>query len=161
MKRLLFALVFLGWATAQSQEIPDSWPGVLEKAKGQTVYFNAWAGDENTNAFIAWVGQRVRDRARHRTQARENHAHLGGRCASGRRKGRRPAHGRVDRFDLDQRGELPRDEGAGAALRALHPAAAQHVPGGHGRQTHHRHRLHRAGGRPGVALADGAGRLCL
>jgi putative thiamine transport system substrate-binding protein len=60
MKRLLFALVFLGWATAQSQEIPDAWPGVLEKAKGQTVYFNAWAGDENTNAFIAWVGQRVR-----------------------------------------------------------------------------------------------------
>ena len=60
MKRLILAIVFLGWTAAQSQEIPDSWPGVLEKARGQAVYFNAWAGDENTNAFIAWVGQRVR-----------------------------------------------------------------------------------------------------
>ena len=29
------------------------------KARGQTVNFNAWAGDEKTNAFIAWVGEEV------------------------------------------------------------------------------------------------------
>jgi putative thiamine transport system substrate-binding protein len=46
---------------AHAQSTPDGWPVILEKARGQTVYFNAWAGDENTNAFIAWVAQRVRD----------------------------------------------------------------------------------------------------
>ena len=31
-------------------------------ARGQTVYWNAWAGDERTNAFIAWVGDEVKKR---------------------------------------------------------------------------------------------------
>ncbi|HSV93229.1 MAG TPA: ABC transporter substrate-binding protein [Desulfobacterales bacterium] len=57
---LVAALLFWG-ACAQAQGIPAGWPQTLEKARGQTVYFNAWAGDENTNAFIAWVGERVRD----------------------------------------------------------------------------------------------------
>ena len=35
------------------------WPDVVAKARGQTVNFNAWAGDEKTNAFIAWVGAEV------------------------------------------------------------------------------------------------------
>ena len=33
------------------------WPATLAAARGQTVYWNAWGGDERTNAFIAWVGQ--------------------------------------------------------------------------------------------------------
>lgn len=33
------------------------WQATLQAAEGQTVYWNAWAGDERTNAFIAWVGQ--------------------------------------------------------------------------------------------------------
>jgi putative thiamine transport system substrate-binding protein len=32
------------------------WQQTLNAAKGQTVYWNAWGGDERTNAFIAWVG---------------------------------------------------------------------------------------------------------
>lgn len=32
------------------------WQQTLDAAKGQTVYWNAWGGDERTNAFIAWVG---------------------------------------------------------------------------------------------------------
>jgi len=32
------------------------WQATLAAAKGQTVYWNAWGGDERTNAFIAWVG---------------------------------------------------------------------------------------------------------
>ena len=40
---------------------PGIWPGILEKARGQTVYWNAWAGDENTNAFIAWVAGRLKE----------------------------------------------------------------------------------------------------
>jgi putative thiamine transport system substrate-binding protein len=60
MKRLLICALFLLCASARAQDVPDTWPGVLEKASGQTVYFNAWAGDENTNAFIAWVAGRVK-----------------------------------------------------------------------------------------------------
>ncbi len=45
----------------QAAAIPP-WPGVLAKAKGQTVYWNAWAGDEKTNAFIAWAGEQVQQR---------------------------------------------------------------------------------------------------
>lgn len=59
MKRLFLCALFLFGATARAQDVPDTWPGVLERARGQSVYFNAWAGDENTNAFIAWVAGRV------------------------------------------------------------------------------------------------------
>ena len=61
MARMLIAALLLLAATADGQEIPESWPDILEKARGQTVYWNAWAGDENTNAFIAWVGGRVKE----------------------------------------------------------------------------------------------------
>jgi putative thiamine transport system substrate-binding protein len=30
---------------------------ILARARGQTVFWNAWGGDERTNAFIAWAGQ--------------------------------------------------------------------------------------------------------
>jgi putative thiamine transport system substrate-binding protein len=39
-----------------------SWDDVVAKARGQTVHWNAWAGDEKTNTFIAWVGVEVRQR---------------------------------------------------------------------------------------------------
>lgn len=42
-----------------AQPLPD-WEGTLAKARGQTVFWNAWAGDEKTNAFIAWVGEQVK-----------------------------------------------------------------------------------------------------
>jgi putative thiamine transport system substrate-binding protein len=35
------------------------WTAVVGQAKGQDVYFNAWAGADTINAYIAWVGQRV------------------------------------------------------------------------------------------------------
>ncbi len=38
---------------------PD-WTGVRDRAKGQTVFFNAWGGDDRTNAFIAWTDERMR-----------------------------------------------------------------------------------------------------
>ncbi|MFM7531964.1 MAG: ABC transporter substrate-binding protein [Rubrivivax sp.] len=44
---------------ARAQAVP-AWPDVLAKARGQTVFWNAWAGDEKTNAFIAWVGEQVK-----------------------------------------------------------------------------------------------------
>ncbi len=53
---LLCGLV-LGAQVASAQEL--KWPDVVAKARGQTVSWNAWAGDEKTNAFIAWVGAEV------------------------------------------------------------------------------------------------------
>jgi len=44
-------------ASAHAQEV--KWSEVLAKARGQTVNFNAWAGDEKTNAFIQWAGEEV------------------------------------------------------------------------------------------------------
>ncbi len=41
---------------------PSNWPAVVEAAKGQEVYFNAWGGAPNINAYIAWVGDQVQDK---------------------------------------------------------------------------------------------------
>jgi len=38
------------------------WNATLEAARGQTVYWNAWGGDERTNAFIAEVGEETEER---------------------------------------------------------------------------------------------------
>lgn len=43
---------------AAAADIPP-WDTVLAQARGQTVYWNAWAGDEKVNAFIAWVGSQT------------------------------------------------------------------------------------------------------
>ncbi len=40
----------------------DDWSETVARAKGSTVYWNAWGGDERTNAFIAWVGDEVAER---------------------------------------------------------------------------------------------------
>ncbi|AMM26333.1 ABC transporter substrate-binding protein [Variovorax sp. PAMC 28711] len=56
---LTTALLTSPWAMAQA---PAAWASILGKARGQTVYWNAWAGDEKTNAFIAWVGEQVKSR---------------------------------------------------------------------------------------------------
>ena len=46
---------------ASAAETGD-WQEVLAKARGQTVYFNAWAGDTQTNDFIDWVGREAESR---------------------------------------------------------------------------------------------------
>ncbi|WP_445003361.1 ABC transporter substrate-binding protein [Halomonas mongoliensis] len=38
---------------------PADWEAVLEEARGQTVYWNAWGGDDRTNRYIEWVARRV------------------------------------------------------------------------------------------------------
>jgi putative thiamine transport system substrate-binding protein len=37
----------------------DAWHDTVAEARGQTVYWNAWGGDEQINAYIAWVGEQV------------------------------------------------------------------------------------------------------
>lgn len=38
---------------------PADWNAVLQEARGQTVYWNAWAGDPRINDYIAWAGREV------------------------------------------------------------------------------------------------------
>jgi putative thiamine transport system substrate-binding protein len=38
------------------------WGAVEAEAKGQEVFFNAWAGADTINAYIAWVGEQVKAR---------------------------------------------------------------------------------------------------
>ncbi|HKO06302.1 MAG TPA: ABC transporter substrate-binding protein [Alphaproteobacteria bacterium] len=60
--RLALSLL-LGFLASAARAAPaESWDDILAKARGETVYWNAWAGDEKTNAFIAWVGQEVHER---------------------------------------------------------------------------------------------------
>jgi putative thiamine transport system substrate-binding protein len=40
----------------------ESWDATLAEARGQTVYWNAWGGDEQINGYIAWVGTQMRQR---------------------------------------------------------------------------------------------------
>jgi putative thiamine transport system substrate-binding protein len=38
------------------------WAALEAQAKGQTIYFNAWAGSEPINAYIAWAAEQVKAR---------------------------------------------------------------------------------------------------
>jgi putative thiamine transport system substrate-binding protein len=38
------------------------WADVLDKARGQTVYFNAWGGGEQINGYIAWAAAQLDSR---------------------------------------------------------------------------------------------------
>nr|WP_246637962.1 ABC transporter substrate-binding protein [Nitratireductor kimnyeongensis] len=50
-------------ASADTQTLnPEDWPSVLEDARGETVYFNAWGGSQNINAYIEWAGAALKDR---------------------------------------------------------------------------------------------------
>ncbi len=53
---LLVALAAPVRAGAQALD----WGDVTAKARGQEVFWNAWGGDERINAYIAWVGERVK-----------------------------------------------------------------------------------------------------
>ena len=35
------------------------WDEIVARARGQTVYWNAWGGSDSTNGYIAWVRERV------------------------------------------------------------------------------------------------------
>lgn len=49
-------------ASFGSAHAAETWSTTLDKARGQTVYWNAWGGDERTNAFISWVGDQVKSK---------------------------------------------------------------------------------------------------
>jgi putative thiamine transport system substrate-binding protein len=62
MKRLLAAAALALAPLSSAATADPAWDAVLARAKRQTVYWNAWGGDERTNAYIAWVGDALRKR---------------------------------------------------------------------------------------------------
>ena len=54
--RLLAAAPFTGLAMAQ-----EGWAGIAAEARGQTVFFNAWAGSPQINGYIAWAGEQLKN----------------------------------------------------------------------------------------------------
>jgi putative thiamine transport system substrate-binding protein len=38
------------------------WKAIEAAAKGQEVFFNAWAGSDTINAYIAWAGEQIKAR---------------------------------------------------------------------------------------------------
>ena len=68
LRHLPFLLGLLAFATmtgAGAQGVlpdPRNWPSILDKAKGQTVYWYAWGGSQPLNGYIAWAGEAMRSR---------------------------------------------------------------------------------------------------
>ncbi len=52
-------LSLAAWAAEKPSAQADEWAKITTKARGQTVYWHAWAGDSRINQFIAWVSQEV------------------------------------------------------------------------------------------------------
>jgi putative thiamine transport system substrate-binding protein len=66
-RHLLAGAALLAATQARAQTPADPlltlpWAEVVNRARGQRVFFNAWAGDDRTNAFIAWAGDQARAR---------------------------------------------------------------------------------------------------
>lgn len=56
---LLPALALMLSGPLQAAPDPADWDAVLDEARGQTVYWYAWAGEERTNDYIQWTANRV------------------------------------------------------------------------------------------------------
>ncbi|MGY5452144.1 ABC transporter substrate-binding protein [Agarivorans sp. MS3-6] len=56
--RLIMVLVITLFSLSSLAK--SSWSEIAAQAKGQTVYFNAWAGADNINAYIRWVAEQVK-----------------------------------------------------------------------------------------------------
>ncbi|NOX35482.1 MAG: ABC transporter substrate-binding protein [Deltaproteobacteria bacterium] len=59
MKRLFLILLGMIFLSGFSQAFAQDWDKIVKKAKGQTVYFNAWGGSQPINEYIRWAGEQV------------------------------------------------------------------------------------------------------
>ena len=59
---LAISLIIAAAALSVSQVAAATWDEIVAGARGKTVYWNAWGGDERTNSFIAWVGSEMEKR---------------------------------------------------------------------------------------------------
>src|SRR5687768_14149200 len=49
-------------AAEDTQPNPADWPAIERIAKGQTIYWNAWAGEASINGYISWAAAEVEKR---------------------------------------------------------------------------------------------------
>lgn len=56
----LFIFCLSPFFTAQAQS--PEWETIVQKARGQTIYFNGWGGSDPINDYIRWAGDQVRER---------------------------------------------------------------------------------------------------
>lgn len=60
---LTVVLGLLGWVSPVSaDDVSREWKHLLDTARGQTVYWNAWGGDSRINAYIDWAGEQAEER---------------------------------------------------------------------------------------------------
>ncbi len=50
------------YAEAPSMAIEQDWQQVLQQAKGETVYFNAWGGSQEINEYLRWASRELQSR---------------------------------------------------------------------------------------------------
>ncbi len=55
---LFLVLLLLGSITVHA----DEWNAITEKARGQSVYFNAWGGSDVINDYIRWAADKVKQK---------------------------------------------------------------------------------------------------
>lgn len=58
----LVANLSISSPTSAADPDPAEWENVVEKARGQTVYWNAWGGSQSINDYISWVGAKLNER---------------------------------------------------------------------------------------------------
>lgn len=58
-RRHTLALLSAALAAPALAQTKPQWAETERQARGQTVYFNAWAGSPNINAYIQWAGSEV------------------------------------------------------------------------------------------------------
>jgi len=56
---LAVATHFLPVSLANASDSLDNWQQTLDKARGQTVYFNAWGGSQPINDYLRWANKRL------------------------------------------------------------------------------------------------------
>ncbi|RZJ24286.1 MAG: ABC transporter substrate-binding protein, partial [Haliea sp.] len=61
-RRRLVGLAVLGVALPAAAQTGTAWPTIESRARGQTVYLNAWGGSERTNAYLQWAAAEVEKR---------------------------------------------------------------------------------------------------
>ncbi len=61
-RRQALTLLGAGLALPVLAQTASAWSAIEQKARGQTVYFNAWAGSQNINTYLQWAGAEVQKR---------------------------------------------------------------------------------------------------
>ncbi|MEO7547319.1 MAG: ABC transporter substrate-binding protein [Ramlibacter sp.] len=58
-RRAFLSFALAGAASRLYAQTPASWAATEARARGQTVYLNAWGGSERTNAYLQWAAAEV------------------------------------------------------------------------------------------------------